>query len=67
MEHNQIKKADLKKKSEEQKIPFSNLLAGYVIEELFYLVYDSEFGEELWLKNDRIPGVETYREQLYFS
>ena len=67
MEHNQIKKADLKKKSEEQKIPFSNLLAGYVIEELFYLVYDSEFGEELWLKNDRIPGVETYREQQYFS
>ena len=37
MKHTIIEKAALKAKSEETGIPFSNLLAGYVLEELMYL------------------------------
>ena len=43
MKHTIIEKAALKAKSEELKIPFSNLLAGYVLEELMYLIEDSPF------------------------
>ena len=38
MKHTIIEKAALKAKSEETGIPFSNLLAGYVLEELMYPV-----------------------------
>ena len=67
MEHNLIDKAELKRISEELQIPFSNLLAGYVIEELLYLIYDTGFGEYLWLKNDAFLGVGNYRGIQYFS
>lgn len=43
MKHTIIEKAALKAKSEETGIPFSNLLAGYVLEELMYLIEDSPF------------------------
>lgn len=67
MKHNLIDKAELKRISEELQIPFSNLLAGYVIEELLYLIYDSGFGEQLWLKNDAFLGVNRYQKMQYFS
>ena len=50
MKHTIIEKAALKAKSEETGIPFSNLLAGYVLEELMYLIEDSPFSLFLWLK-----------------
>ena len=58
MKHTIIEKAALKAKSEETGIPFSNLLAGYVLEELMYLIEDSPFSLFLWLKNSGALGVE---------
>lgn len=61
MKHTIIEKTALKEKSEELGIPFSNLLAGYVLEELMYLIADSPFSLFLWLKNSSALGVEQYR------
>lgn len=63
MKHTIIEKAALKAKSEELGIPFSNLLAGYVLEELMYLIENSQFSLFLWLKNDNVLGVEQYRKK----
>lgn len=63
MEHTRIDKTALKQKSEELGIPFSNLLAGYVLEELMYLIEDSPFSMFLWLKNSNVFGVEQYRKE----
>lgn len=49
-------KADLKAKSGELQIPFSNLLAGYILETLMYLISKSEFAGCLWLKNEKVLG-----------
>lgn len=69
MKHKRIKKAALKAKSEELKVPFSNLLAGYVLEELMYMIADSPFSQVLLLKNGDIFGLEQYRRenQLYLE
>lgn len=61
-----ISKAELKKKSEEARIPFSGFLAGYVQEMLVFLIADSDFSEELWLKNPDIEKGDFYSRQ-YFS
>lgn len=63
MKHTIIEKAALKEKSEELGIPFSNLLAGYVLEELMYLIEDSPFSLFLWLKNGSALGIEQYRKK----
>lgn len=63
MKHAVITKAQLKAESERLQIPFPNLLAGYLLEELLYLVTESEYGACLWLKNDGILGVEQYRKR----
>ena len=63
MKHTIIEKAALKAKSEETGIPFSNLLAGYVLEELMYLIEDSPFSLFLWLKNSGALEVEQYRKK----
>lgn len=67
MNHERIKKAELKKKSEELGIPFSSALAAYVIEEMMYLVSDSDFSKCLWLKNEDIFEIEGYQENFYFT
>ena len=43
MEDKKYKIADLQEKSEEWKIPFSNLLAGFVLEEFMLRFSASEF------------------------
>lgn len=63
MKYRIIEKAELKAKSEELGIPFSDLLAGYVLEELMYLIEDSPFSLFLWLKNSNIFGIEQYRKR----
>lgn len=63
MKHAVITKAQLKAESEAWKIPFPNLLAGYLLEELMYCISESEYGACLWLKNDGILGVEQYRKR----
>ena len=63
MKHTVIDKTALKNKCEELDIPFSNLLAGFVLESFMYLVSDSEFAQCLWLKNSGIFGVEQYRKK----
>ena len=61
MQHKRVKKAFLKAKSEELKIPFSNLLAGFVLEELMFMIAESPFSQVLLLKNSEIFGTEQYR------
>lgn len=63
MKHTIIEKSALKAKSEELGIPFSNLLAGYVLEELMYLIEDSPFSLFLWLKNSNVLSIEQYRKK----
>lgn len=63
MKHTVTERTALKAKSEELGIPFSNLLAGYVLETLMYLIEDSPFSLFLWLKNDHILGVGQYRKE----
>lgn len=63
MKHTIIEKAALKAKSEELGIPFSNLLAGYVLEEMMYLIADSPFSLFLWLKNSSVLGIGQYRKK----
>ncbi len=63
MKHTVTERAALKVKSEELGIPFSNLLAGYVLETLMYLIEDSPFSLFLWLKNDMALGVGQYRKE----
>lgn len=63
MKHTMVDKAALKEKSEELNIPFSNLLAGYVLESLVYLIEDSPFSMFLWLKNSNVLGMDQYREK----
>lgn len=67
MKHTIIDKSALKAKSEELGIPFSNLLAGYVLEELMYLIEDSPFSLFLWLKNGYVLGVEQYQKKNILS
>ena len=59
MKH-RIDRAALEEKSEELEIPFSNLLAGYVLESLMYLITESEFWKYLWLKTGSLLGVDKY-------
>ena len=66
MKSNCITKADLKKKSEELQIPFSNLLAAYVMEEMMYHLAESDFVKDLWLKTDGIFDSAHYRENQFF-
>lgn len=61
MKQNVIDSTFLKRKSEEFGLPFSNLLAGYVLEEVVHLLYESEFRDSLWLTNSQILGLEQYR------
>lgn len=51
MKHTVVDKTTLKKKSEELGIPFSKLLASFVLENFMYLISESEFSQLLWLKN----------------
>lgn len=63
MKRKVVQKSDIKEKSTAQKIPFPNLLAGHILEELMYLIAESGFGETLWLKNGDIFGIERYRKK----
>lgn len=67
MNHERIKKAELKKKSEDLGIPFSSMLAGYIIEEFMYLVSASEFSRNLWLKNEDVFEIDSYQENFYLT
>ncbi len=62
MKH-RIDRAALEEKSEELEIPFSHLLAGYVVESLMYLITESEFWKYLWLKTGSLLGVDKYKKE----
>ncbi len=53
--------AELKEKSLALSIPFANLLRGYLIEEILQRIYQSEYGESLWMVNDYAIGLEQYQ------
>ena len=51
----------LKKRSEEFGIPFSDLLWGYMIEDMMLRIYNSEYKNILWLETVPILGESAYR------
>lgn len=51
---------DMKEKSEQLQIPFSNLLRGYVMEEILKLIYESEYADHFWLSNPWVLGAKAY-------
>ena len=53
----------LKRRSEELGIPFSDLLRGYVLEDLMLRIYGSDYREILWLETVSILGEKAYRER----
>ena len=63
MEDKKYKIADLQEKSEEWKIPFSNLLAGFVLEEFMLRFSASEFKNRFLLRNGTVLGLEQYRKK----
>ncbi len=63
MEDIKYKTADLQEKSEEWKLPFSNLLAGFVLEEFMLRFSASELKDQLLLRNASMFGLEQYRKE----
>ena len=63
MEDKKYKIADLQEKSEEWKRPFSNLLAGFVLEEFMLRFSASEFKNRFLLRNGTVLGLEQYRKK----
>jgi len=50
-------------KSKNEQIPLSDLLYGYVLEDIMKRIIRSEFHEYLWLTNEKIFGIEAYRKK----
>ena len=63
MEDKKYQLADLQGKSEEWNIPFSNLLAGFVLEEFMLRFSASEFKDRVLLRNGYMFGLEQYRKK----
>ena len=63
MEDQKYKIADLQEKREEWKLPFSNLLAGFVLEEFMLRFSASEFKNRFLLRNGTVLGLEQYRKK----
>lgn len=63
MEDKKYQLADLQEKSEEGNIPFSNLLAGFVLEEFMLRFSASEFEDRILLRNGYMFGLEQYRKK----
>ena len=63
MEDKKYQLTDLQAKSEEWNIPFSNLLAGFVLEEFMLRFSASEFKDRVLLRNGYMFGLEQYRKK----
>lgn len=63
MKQEKVDDATLREKSEALGIPFSNLVAGYVLEEIMKRISESKFRDYLWLEDGEKLGVEHYREK----
>jgi len=50
-----------KEKSKKEGIPLTDLLYGYVVEDLMLRISTSSFREHLWLTNERVLGEDAYR------
>lgn len=50
----------LKDKSQELKLPFADLLRGYLVEDFLRRAYESPFREHLWLINEDAVGLDHY-------
>lgn len=54
----------LTEKAKEDRIAFSNLLGGAVLEEIVRRISQSEYLELLWLRNGNVLGEEQYKKNL---
>lgn len=61
MKQIKVDDAALLQKSEELQIPFSNLVAGYILEEIMRRISESKFRDYLWLVDTEKLGIEQYR------
>ena len=51
-------------KSKELEIPFENVLAGYLLEEIISVLYESEFQKDFYLTSTENLGLESYRRKI---
>lgn len=54
----------IRQRSSELQIPFENLLAAAILEEIIQRVGESDYGENFWLKNSVCFNLENYRKKV---
>lgn len=54
----------IRQRSEELQLPFENLLAASILEEILRRIVESEFAENFWMKNSARLSLENYRKKV---
>lgn len=54
----------IRQRSNELQIPFENLLAAAVLEEIIQRICESDYGENFWLKNSICLNLENYKKKV---
>lgn len=50
----------IKRLSLERKLPFANMLRGYMVDDLLWRIYTSDYKDYLWLLNIEAVGIKAY-------
>ena len=64
MAYQLLNESFIRQRSEELKIPFENLLAASVLEEIVQRMMESEYAENFWMKNSSKLSLENYRKKV---
>lgn len=67
MSYQLLNEVFIRKRSEELRIPFENLLAASVLEEIVLRISESEYAENFWMKNSVRMNLENYRRKARLS
>ncbi len=54
----------VRQRSEELRIPFENLFAASVLEEIMQKIAESEYSQNFWMKNSMSLNLESYRKRV---
>lgn len=64
MAYQLLNESFIRQRSEELRIPFENLLAASVLEEIVQRMMESEYAENFWMKNSSKLSLENYRKKV---
>lgn len=67
MSYQLLNEVFIRKRSEELQIPFENLLAAAILEEIVLRISESEYAENFWMKNSVRMNLENYRRKAGLS